>query len=165
MLRQLADLESTLQMLVAEHRKLLAFMDTQQAAMRALDLGAMDKAINGQEACRLRISTLETKRRGIVSLLTKGQRVEQPVTITKVAALYPQRRDALLKLRDELRGVATTISSHSKIAGKLAGSVLGHLNTVVRMLAGAVERTSAGTYTKSGNPRLSNRIGVMEAVA
>jgi hypothetical protein len=162
MLRQLGELESALQMLVAEHRKLLAFMDAQQAAMRVLDLNAMDVAINGQEGCRLRIATLETKRRGIVSLLTRGQKIEQPVTITTLAALYPQRRDALHKLRDELRAVATTISSRGKISGKLAGAVLGHLNTVVRLLAGAVERK--GVYTKNGNPHLSSRIGVMEAV-
>jgi hypothetical protein len=162
MVKQLADLESTLTMLVAEHRKLLAFVDAQQTAMRTLDLSAIDFAQNGQESCRLRIATLETKRRGIVSLLARGQRLQQPVTLTNLAELFPQRRDALIKLRDELRAVATTITSRTKVSGKLAGSVLGHLNTVVRLLAGAVERT--GVYTKTGNPRMSTRIGVMEAV-
>ena len=41
-------------------------------------------------------------------------------------------------------------------------ALLGHLNTVVRLIAGAVER--AGVYTKTGAPQMSNRIGVMEAV-
>src|SRR4051794_8243230 len=91
MQRQLSDLESTLTMLIAEHRKLLTFTDAQQAAMRAVDLGALDAAVNGQEASRLRIATLETKRRGIVSQLTKGQRLEQPVTLTKLAQLFPQK--------------------------------------------------------------------------
>jgi hypothetical protein len=36
------------------------------------------------------------------------------------------------------------------------------LNTVVRLLAGAVEK--AGLYTKHGVPQVSSRIGVMEAV-
>ena len=40
--------------------------------------------------------------------------------------------------------------------------MLGHLNTVVRLLAGAVER--AGVYTKDGIPRVASRIGIMEAV-
>ena len=147
MVRQLADLELALQQLVAEHRKLLASMDAQQAAMRVMDLNAMDVALNAQEASRLRISTLETKRRTVVSLLTRGVKVEAPVTLTKVAALYPQRRDALLKLRDELKDVATTIATRTKVAVKLAG---------------AVER--AGVYTKDGIPRVSGRIGIMEAV-
>ena len=162
MVRQLADLELALQQLVAEHRKLLASMDAQQAAMRVMDLNAMDVALNAQEASRLRISALETKRRTTVSLLTRGVKVEAPVTLTKVAALYPQRRDALLKLRDELKDVATTIAARTKVSGKVAGAVRGHLNTVVRLRAGAVER--AGVYTKDGIPRVSGRIGIMEAV-
>ena len=162
MLRQLAELESALQQLVAEHRKLLGFVDAQHAAMRAMDLAALDVAVNGQEACRLRIATLEAKRRGVVQLLTRGMKVDGPVTVTKLATLYPQRGEALLKLRDELKAVATTISTRTKVAGKVAGAVLGHLNTVVRLLAGAVER--AGVYTKQGVPQVSRRIGVMEAV-
>ena len=162
MQRQLAELESALQLLVAEHRKLLGFVDAQHAAMRAMDLVALDVAVNGQEACRLRIATLEAKRRGVVQLLTRGMKVEGPVTVTKLATLYPQRGEVLLKLRDELKAVATTISTRTKVAGKVAGAVLGHLNTVVRLLAGAVER--AGVYTKQGVPQVSRRIGVMEAV-
>jgi hypothetical protein len=163
MLRQLAELETLLQQLIAEHKKLLGHMDAQQAAMRVFDLSAMDAAVNGQEACRLRIVTLETKRRNVVQVLTRGVKVDVgPVTITKLASLYPHRRDALLKLGNELKSVATTIASRTKIAGKLAGAVLGHLNAVVRLLAGAVER--AGVYTKDGIPRVTSRIGIMEAV-
>jgi hypothetical protein len=40
--------------------------------------------------------------------------------------------------------------------------VLGHLNTAMRLFAGAVGQS--GTYTKNGVPRVSARIGVMEAV-
>ena len=162
MQRQLAELESVLTMLVAEHRRLLTFTDAQQAAMRSVDLGALDAAVNGQEACRLRITTLDVRRRGLVVQLTKGQRVEQPVTLTKLVDFYPQRRQALFKLRDELRDVASTISNRTKVSSRLAGAVLGHLNTVVRLLAGAVER--AGVYTKAGVPRVASRIGIMEAV-
>jgi len=162
MQRQLAELESVLTMLVAEHRKLLTFTDAQQAAMRSVDLTALDAAVNGQEACRLRITTLEVRRRGLAVQLAKGQRVEQPVTLTKLADLYPQRRQSLFKLRDELRDVASTISNRTKVSSRLAGAVLGHLNTVVRLLAGAVER--AGVYTKAGVPRVASRIGIMEAV-
>lgn len=160
--RQLADLESTLGLLVAEHRKLLGFLDAQQAAMRAIDLPAMDLAVNAQEAARLRIVTLETKRRGTVGVLTRGIRLDGPMTLTQLAALFPQRKAALLKLRDELKEVATAVASKNKVGGKLAGAVLGHLNTVVRLFAGAVER--AGVYTKDGVPRVSGRIGIMEAV-
>jgi hypothetical protein len=160
--RQLSELETTLQQLITEHRKLLGFMDAQQSAMRSLDLSGMDVAVNAQEACRLRIVALETRRRAIVQLLTRGVKLDSPMTLTKLAALYPQRAAVLIKLRDELKDVATAISARTKIAGKLAGAVLGHLNTVVRLLAGVVER--AGVYTKDGVPRVAERIGIMEAV-
>ena len=162
MLRQLADLESALQQLVAEHRKLLGLVEAQYAAMRATDLAALAAAAHGQESCRLRIAALEARRRGVVQVLARGSKIDGPVTIAKLAALFPQRRDALLQLRDELKAAAGAIATRTKVSAKVAGAVLGHLNTVVRLLAGAVER--AGVYTKDGVPQVSRRIGVMEAV-
>ena len=54
------------------------------------------------------------------------------------------------------------VADRSFVANKVASAVLGHLNTIVRLLAGAVER--AGVYTKHGVPKVSARIGAMEAV-
>ena len=56
-MRQLPDLEAVLQLLVAEHGKLLAHLDLQQAAMKAFDLKSMDTAAKLQEAARLRIAS------------------------------------------------------------------------------------------------------------
>jgi len=161
--RLLPELENLLQLLVAEHRRLLAHLESQQAAMKAFDLKALDEARNQQEASRLRVATLENKRRAVVLLIAKILRMDgQNLTITRLAELQPARREALLKLRDELRGLAAKIGARTHVAGRLASAVLGHLNTVVRLLAGAVEKT--GVYTKQGVPRVSSRIGVMEAV-
>ncbi len=157
------ELEAVLQSLVAEHRKLLGYVEAQQAAMKKFDLLAMDAARNQQEACRLRVATLENKRRLIVSNTAKLLKVD-PVTLnlTKLAELHPPRKDALLKLRAELKDLAMQITHRTHVAGRLAGAVLGNLNTVVRLIAGAVEK--AGLYTKQGIPQVSSRIGVMEAV-
>src|SRR2546428_4110819 len=131
--RLLPELENVLQALVAEHRRLLAHVETQQAAMKAFDLKALDQARNQQEASRLRAATLETKRRSIVLLIAKALRVEaQGLTITRLAELQPARRDALLKLRNQLKALAAQISARTHVAGRLASAVLGHLNTVVR---------------------------------
>lgn len=161
--RLLPELENVLQLLAAEHRRLLTHVETQQAAMKAFDLRALDEARNQQEASRLRVATLESKRRSLVQLIAKTlPPAGQPLTITRLAELQPARREALLKLRDELKDLAGQISARAHVAGRLASAVLGHLNTVVRLLAGAVEKT--GVYTKQGVPRVSPRIGVMEAV-
>jgi hypothetical protein len=162
MSRLLPELESVLRALADEHRRLLACVEVQQAAMKAFDLKAMDEARNQQEASRLRVAALETKRRLVVSHIAKPLRLEGRVTLTQIADLHPERRDTLLSLRNEIKELAQAIATRTHVTGRLSGAVLGHLNTVVRLLAGAVEK--AGLYTKHGVPSVSSRIGMMEAV-
>ena len=161
-MRQLTDLEVTLQQLTAEYNRLIKHMDAHQVAMKAFDLSAMDAAAGQQEASRLRIGMLENKRKNLVNQIGKLLKHEGQLTITRIAELNPQRGTLLMKLRDDLRSTVQQASAKSRIAGKLAGAVLGHLNTVVRLLAGSVE--NAGVYSKHGVPQVSARIGVMEAV-
>ena len=162
MSRALFDLESILQQLIVEHRKLLKHVDAHQIAMKTMTLDAMDAAANQQEASRLRIATLENTRRTVVSQIAQQNRLTGEITIARLTQLFPQRGETLLKLRDELKKTIEQIQARTHIAGRLAGAVLGHLNTVVRLIAGAVER--AGIYTKTGAPQVSGRIGMMEAV-
>ena len=164
MSRLLPELENVLRLLIDEHRRLLAHLEAQQAAMKAFDLKALDDARNQQEASRLRVTSLENRRRATVVLVARALRVDaQTLTVTRLAELQPAAAKSLLKLRDELRAIASQVATRTHVAGRLASAVLGHLNTVVRLLAGAVEKT--GVYTKQGVPRVAGRIGVMEAVA
>jgi len=150
-------------MLVDEHRKLLLQLDAQQSAMKAFDLHQMDDAVRVQQATRLRILSFETRRRGLVLQLARANKLTGEPTITELTEAFPESAGALIPLRDALREVVMHISHRSKVSGKLAGSVLGHLNTVVRLIAGAAEQ--AGVYTKQGVPQVAGRIGVLEAVA
>jgi len=160
--RQLTELEVTLQQLNAEYNRLIKHMDAHQAAMKAFDLVAMDAAGHQQEASRLRIGMLETKRKNLILHVAKLLKHDGPLTLARIAELNPQRGPLLLKLRDELKATVQQAAAKSHIAGKLAGAVLGHLNTVVRLLAGAVQ--SPGVYSKHGVPQVASRIGVMEAI-
>lgn len=162
MSRQVFELETLLQQLIDEHAKLLGHLDKHQAAMKAFDLKSMDDLVRLQEATRLRIAGLETKRRNTVVAIARAHRMSAMPTLHDIAAMYPPQAPRLIKLRDELKGMIQKIQSRTHIAGRLASAVLGHLNTVVRLLAGAVEK--AGLYTKQGIPQVSTRIGVMEAV-
>jgi hypothetical protein len=162
MTKLLFDLESVLQQLIVEHRKLLRQVASQQNAMKTFALDEMDVCANQQEASRLRVGSLESRRRSIIAEIAKQNRLAGDVSLSRLATLFPQRADSLMKLRADLKMVVMEIQSRTHVAGKLAGAVLGHLNTVVRLLAGAVER--AGIYTKQGVPQVSTRIGVMEAV-
>src|SRR5947208_7215660 len=103
MSRLLFDLESTLQQLIVEHRKLLKHVDAHQNAMKTMALDAMDQVANQQEASRLRIGALEMTRRAVVLQITQQHKLSGEVTIQRLAQLFPQRGEALLKLRDELK--------------------------------------------------------------
>jgi hypothetical protein len=160
--RQLSELEALLRQLAGEHRKLIKHVEAHQAAMRVMDLKAMDAAANQQEASRLRIATAENKRRMLVSVMARSLGIQGDPTVSKIADCFPQNRVQLLMLRDDLRTAIMEVAANTNVTGKLAGAVLGHLNTVVRMLAGAVQQ--AGIYTKNGVPQVTGRIGVLEAV-
>ena len=162
MSRQLAELEIVLAQLVAEHRGLLKQLTVQQAAMQAFNLDAIEAGVREQDAARRRIAALEVRRRGLTDQLAKLLRVPGKLTLARLADLHPPRRAELLRLRAELRQAIAETGARATIAGKLSAAVLGHLNTVVRLLAGAVEK--AGVYTRTGAPQMSRRIGMMEAV-
>jgi hypothetical protein len=162
MLRPNFELENLLRQLIAEHRKLLFYVEQQQAAMKLFDLKAMEAAARQQEAARLRIATIENKRRAVVEAIAMRLGLTGPVTITRLASHDAQRREALLQLATELKEIIHQIAQRTHVAGRLSGAVVGHLNTVMRLLAGAVAQ--AGVYTKQGVPRVARRIGAMEAV-
>jgi hypothetical protein len=162
MSRQASELETILQQLIVDHRKLLALLVAQQNSMKLCDLKKMDETTNQAEACRLRIINLEQRRRLICGQIAVQMKIPGELTIGKIAAAFPPRAEILMKLRAELKSVAEQVRTRSYIAGRVAGAVLGHLNTVVRLISGAVGK--AGVYTKRGVPRMTNRIGVMEAV-
>lgn len=162
MSRQVSELEILLGEMIAEHRRLLKQADVQQAAMKAMDLKTMDDCAKVQEASRLRLANLETKRRLLVAQIARLHGVHGNLTVPQIAEFYPARKTMLLNLRETLKSEMNALASRNHVAGRLAGAVVGHLNTVVRLLAGAVEK--AGLYTKQGIPQVSSRIGVMEAV-
>ena len=100
MSRQLLEIESILAQLVAEHRRLLGQVEAQQLAMRALKLDAIEQATHQQESTRLRIATLETKRRTLAVQIARAMRINEEPTITKLAQLFPARSSALIKHGD-----------------------------------------------------------------
>ena len=162
MQKEVAQLQVVLQQLIAEHEKLLAHLNNQQGAMKKLDLPAIDQLTGLQDASRMRISALDGKRKALVNQLAAMLKLQGPTTLARLADSLPQYKQALLTLREQLKAKVTEIATRSTVAGRVAGALLGHLNTVVRLLAGAVEQ--AGIYTKQGTPQVSARIGVIEAV-
>lgn len=161
-LKLVTELEALLQQMVLEHRKMLVCIDQQQSAMKTLDARAISQVTQQQEAARLRLATLEQRRRILLQQLARMQRLAGEPKIPQLAEHFPQRKPVLMKLRDDLRQVIAEVAARNHGVARLAGAVLGHLNTAVRLLTGAVERS--GVYTRQGIPRPAGRIGVIEAV-
>src|SRR5688572_2623280 len=135
MSRLLSDLESVLQGLAAEHLMLAGHLDAHHRAMKALDLKAMEDLTKVQEATRQRIAAWDARRKAAVAHLARSIRPApnpEDLTLRRLAELFPQRRDALLRLRQELKAASDAVAARSRVAGKVAAAVLGHLNTAVR---------------------------------
>lgn len=159
---QVSELENLLTQLIAEHRRLLAQVERHAEAMKKIDLPTMEDAGRQQEACRLRIISMEQRRRYLMQQISRAVNQPGELTLPLLAGMFPAKSASLLKLRAELKGIAEQIAKRARISSKVAAAVLGHLNTAVRLVAGVVER--AGLYTKKGIPRASRRIGMMETV-
>src|SRR5215204_359841 len=162
MQREITQLQLVLQQLIAEHEKLLAHLTNQQEAMKKLDLVAIDQLTGLQDSSRMRIAALDGKRKTLVNHLAAVLKLPAATTLKQLAQAIPQHKQTLLALREQLKTKVTEVATRSTVAGRVAGALLGHLNTVVRLLSGAVEQ--AGIYTKQGTPKVSTRIGVIEAV-
>src|SRR5699024_9243792 len=115
-----------------------------------------------QESTRLRIATLDVKRRNLAIQIGKLIRLPGEPTLAQLSQAFPARAVPLRHLRDELRTLVLAIQSRTTVGARLAGAVLGHLNTAVRLIAGAVQQ--AGVYTRNGTPKVAARIGAIEAV-
>jgi hypothetical protein len=162
MSRHISDLQAILSQLIAQYGALLKQLELQHMAMKKFDLNTMADLMPLQEATRLRIGELENKRRMVMRQLVVTLKLPQEPRLTRLAELFPPQAPALLKARQDLKDLAAKISQRSFGSGRLASAVLGHLNTVLRILAGAVQR--AGLYTRRGIPSVGSRVGVMDAV-
>jgi hypothetical protein len=162
MSRALSELEAVLRQIHAAHRKLLEQLDGQQAGMKTMNLKAMAESAAQQELLRARLMSMDAQRRALAAQLAREMRIEGEVTLSKLAKLNPAQASSLLQLRRDLRETIEAIRLRTKIGSRLAGAVLGHLNTVMRLFAAAVQKGSV--YTKHGTPNLTGRIGVMETV-
>lgn len=159
----IVELEKLLTLLVRDHQELADAMQQHQQAMRNLRSDLLTSARTQIESCRNRILAHETRRRVVVQQIIRLHRLQPNPSLQQLAEVVPAYRDRLLKLREELTRLTAQIGRQNTISARLAGAMLGHLNTVVRIVSGAVQQASV--YTKQGMPTVASRVGVMEAVA
>src|SRR2546423_8953956 len=107
MQREIAQLQLLLQQLIAEHEKLLAHLANQQAAMKKMDLPAIDQLTGLQDATRMRIAALDGKRKTLVNQLAAMLKLSGTTTLKRLADAIPQHKQPLLALREQLKTKVT----------------------------------------------------------
>jgi hypothetical protein len=164
----LDELERLLALLITEQRKLHTLLCRQRDAMKVLRSDVMEEVMREQESVRGRLAAIETRRKVVALQAARELRIalqpNQEPTLTQLitAAPDPARKARLTALRDQLRTTLHEVAAASHIAGRLAGAVLGHLNTAMRVLQSAMR--DAGTYTRTGTPKMGPRLGAVEVV-
>ena len=162
MTAQITELEKILGQIIAEHRTLLAALELHLGSLRTLKFEGVQQAVTAIEQSRTRIVLHDAKRRLVMQQLTRLYKLPADASLSDVAAVLPQHKPSLMKLRDQLKQITASIANKTTVSSRVAGAMLGHLNTVVRLVAGAVQQASV--YTRQGVPTVSGRIGMMEAV-
>lgn len=159
---QAAELHRVLSSQIAEHKRLIECLQKHRAAMKTLDLNAVDLAVRAASQIKGRLAQLETRRRQIADQLANQLKLGGRASLAQIATALPQDTIELNQARDELRSLIEAARNEAHIASRVAGAILGHLNTVVRVVGTAVRH--AGVYTRSGNAKVGSRVGLMEAV-
>jgi len=158
----IAELEKLLSQTVAEHWKLLGGLHEHVEAMKAFRIDAVSAAGDIVEGSRVRIVMLESRRKNILLQIARLYKIPATATLKQIADAAPEHRAILMKRRDELREVTSEIAAKTNVSSRVAGALLGHLNTVVRIVAGAMQQRTG--YTKQGTRAVHSRIGMIEAV-
>ena len=159
----LTDLETLLKEQTTAYRDLAGLLDEGRAAMSDLRLGDLTKLTERQLNHRDRLVALERRRVALTRRLAGPGKNAAELTVAKLAERYPQRRKVLLALRDQLKAATRDAQHRSKLAGGVAGGVLGHLSTAVRL----IDEVSGlrPTYDGEGGQVRLRRRAAVEAVA
>lgn len=162
------ELDKALGQLATEQRRLLQLLHRQRDAMKVLDAPAIEQVVREQEASRTRLSSIDSRRKALSLALARELKLPlQPGQEPTLRALASSITDSsarkrLTDRRDELRALAEELAAASHVAGRIAGAVLGHVNSALRLLASAM--SDAGTYTRNGAPRCTGGLSALELV-
>jgi hypothetical protein len=158
----IAQFETVLRQIVHEHRALLAGVASHEQAIRSRDIARIARAASDADAIRQRITRLDSARRMLVAQITRQHRQIRTPTLTGIAEAFPDRREVLLKLRDDLQQLIEQIRTHNNLIQRVASGVLGHLGATVRIIAEAA--TGPATYSRRGTVAVAPGATLVNAV-
>jgi DNA repair exonuclease SbcCD ATPase subunit len=155
----LDDLAVGLTAMTSLQAELATLLEEQFQAMKTFDTNAVARCARRQELLHRRLLRLETERRRNAEQLCRIARIAPDANVQQIADAYPSHREQLLTLRSQLRHAVQTVSERGRRSQRVAGTVLSHLNSVLRMV------TKSGLYQQSGSFTAPPPIRRLEASA
>ena len=149
--RALDELAAALGSLSAAHAELSAALDEQHAAMRRFDAPAMKRLARRQELAHRRILRFEADRRKAAATAARAAGLSHDAPLLAIADAYPERRDALVELRDDLRRRSAAAAASGRRCGRVAGGVLSHLSAALRLVTGSPLYEATGSFAVPPN--------------
>lgn len=149
--KALAELESLLTQLIAEHRQLLEQLRGKQQAMRSAKPAEVEARCTQEQAIVYRIGRLETQRQDAVRRITAmiDPAARSTLSITQIADRVEEPlRGRLLVLRQQLRELIETVRRENEVARIATEGLLKHVQGIIQQVAAAM---GAGTYGRRGS--------------
>lgn len=147
-------LDELIAVLVAEAqecRRLLPLLEDQERALLRADAGALVALLGNQDAIARRLAELERGRQKLVHRLAGALALgDEPLTVSKLIALFPGLAARLGRLREELQAVLTRLGRLNTRNGFLVERSLGYVERLFNQLMSAVAQAAAPTYAATG---------------
>lgn len=151
MVDPIAQLETNLGELLAEHDALLALLERKHQAIRHAKPAVVEECLERENGRLQRIGELEKHRQQLVAELTErfAPQATEPMTLAQVADLVgDDQRERLLGMLGVLRERMEQVRHRTYVIAQASQGLLRHVHGVVQRVTGAV--TGAGTYGRSG---------------
>jgi FlgN protein len=133
------------------HERLLEVTRRHRAAVRAADGAAVASCVREQRELVAMIGQLDDERRGLIAQMLPGVPARE-VTLTRLSGMFPHPlRGRLEGSAARLRGLIEAISQENKAVALATGTLMGHMDALVRQIASALSQS--GTYGRCGSVR------------
>lgn len=147
-------LDELIAVLVAEAqecRGLLPLLEDQERALLRADAEALVTLLGQQDVIARRLAELERGRQKLAHRLADALDLgDEPLTVSKLIALFPGLAARLGRLREELQAVLTRLGRLNTRNRFLVERSLGYVERLFSQIMSAVVQAAAPTYAATG---------------
>ncbi|MEM5767903.1 MAG: flagellar protein FlgN [Bacillota bacterium] len=145
----LMGLQDAIQQELVAYKDILSKAKQKKEALLKNDVAMLDRIVAHEGTIIKTVRELETQREGLIRAIAAEHGFdEKSVTLAEIAALFPEGREALLKLKSELARVLTEIERLNAANKTLLDTHLQYSSFCINLLTGAAN--TLNTYSYSG---------------